>query len=633
MKLLILLILFFPLTGFLINTFAGSRLKGNYSGIISSLGVFISFVLVTVIFLKLITGNAVSETINFGNWLHAGSMNVPFEFRIDPLSVTMMMIVTGIGSLILVYSIGYMMGDERVWVFFANMNLFTFAMLVLVSAANYILLFAGWEGVGLCSYLLIGFWSKNDDYNYAARKAFVMNRIGDLGFLLGLIILFIHFESFSYDIVFSKASGFLPGDPLITVITILMLTGAIGKSAQIPLYTWLPDAMAGPTPVSAFIHAATMVTAGVYMIARSNILFILSPVTMNLVLIIGIVTAIFAATIGVMQKDIKKILAYSTVSQLGYMFVALGLGAFTTSLFHLTTHAFFKALLFLAAGSVIHSLNGEQDLRNMGGLRKHLPVTFITFLVATLAISGIPPFSGFFSKDEILISAFVHNPVLWILAVAGTLITCIYMFRLLYLTFYGNYRGENDKIQLVHESPKIMTIPLIILAILSFAGGLINIPSMFGGSESFGYFLNPLFENKAASESQAGVSTEVLIMAVSLVFLLLVIFFTYRQYIQKQKVPAGDINSLPVLYRIIAHKYYIDELYDFLFEKPYRRLSDILYSAGELKIIDFAVEGIARVVSFPGKYINMIQNGRIRLYLFGMVTGIIILLVLNMIVL
>ena len=395
-------------------------------------------------------------------------------FLVDPLSSVMLLVITGVGFLIHVYSIGYMHDDPGYSRFFCYLNLFIFFMLLLVMGSNYLLMFVGWEGVGLCSYLLIGFWFKNHDYNKAANKAFIMNRIGDLGLLLGVILIFINFGSIDYDMVFPNASSVSVNT--LTWITILLFIGAIGKSAQIPLYTWLPDAMAGPTPVSALIHAATMVTAGVYMVARNNILYSLSPLALQLVLIIGLCTALFAATIALVQNDIKKVLAYSTVSQLGLMFVALGLGAYSSGIFHMVTHAFFKALLFLGAGSVIHALQGEQDIRRMGGLKKYLPTTYLTFFVATLAISGIPPFAGFFSKDEILANAFAHNPVVWGVALLASLLTVFYMFRLLYLTFFGNTRVEAAVMSHIHESPKSMAIPLMVLAVLSFVGGFLNVP-------------------------------------------------------------------------------------------------------------------------------------------------------------
>ena len=468
---LALLVPALPLLGFLITGIANRQLKHNQAGIIASTTIGLSFLISVILFFTLRNSGQDSATVTLFNWIAVENLNIPFAFLIDHLSLTMMLIVTGIGTLIHIYSIGYMHDDNRVNSFFAQMNLFTFSMLLLVMGANYLVLFIGWEGVGLCSYLLIGFWFKNPAYNYAARKAFVMNRIGDLGFILGIILLFFTFKSVSFSEIFTQAGAMQAGTPVITLITLLLLIGAVGKSAQIPLYTWLPDAMAGPTPVSALIHAATMVTAGIYMIARSSILYNLAPVTLNVIIVIGLATAIFAAIIGLKQNDIKKVLAYSTVSQLGYMFLALGLGAYSTAVFHVTTHAFFKALLFLGAGSVIHAMGGEQDIRKMGGLKGKMPVTYLTFLAATLAISGIPPFSGFFSKDEILSKAFEHNPLLYALGLGTALITCFYMFRLLYLVFFGENRTKESH---PHESPKVMTIPLMILAVLSVVGGLLN---------------------------------------------------------------------------------------------------------------------------------------------------------------
>ena len=406
------LIPLFPLLGFVINGIGKKTISRKGSGVIASIAVFLSFAAVCALYLQVLNGTLQSVTLEMFSWLKVGNLHIPFSFLLDPLSVTMMMVVTGVGLLIHIYSIGYMGEDEHANTFFEYMNLFIFFMLMLVIGANFIILFIGWEGVGLCSYLLIGFWFKNNDFNYAARKAFIMNRIGDFGFLLGIILMFYQFGSVNFIDVFDKANTMQAGNPVITLITLLLLVGALGKSAQIPLYTWLPDAMAGPTPVSALIHAATMVTAGIYMIARSSALYVLAPITMNVIIVIGLATLLIAATIGLKQNDIKKVLAYSTVSQLGYMFLALGLGAFSTAIFHVTTHAFFKALLFLGAGAVIHALGGLQDIRKMGGLRKKLPITYITFLVATLAISGIPPFSGFFSKDEILAAAWDRSPVI-----------------------------------------------------------------------------------------------------------------------------------------------------------------------------------------------------------------------------
>ena len=452
-----------PLIGFLLIAFNFKRFQGSVSGIIASSAIFVSFIISLIVFIEIYTSKQ-AATIQLFHWIKFNKIDISFSFLIDQLSALMLMIITGVGFLIHVYSIGYMKGDSGFNRFFAYMNLFVFFMLVLVLGSNYLIMFIGWEGVGLCSYLLIGFWFKKHENNNAAKKAFIMNRIGDLGFLLGIFLLFNTFGTLNFGGIFSQSQMFTIGNPTITAITLLLFVGAIGKSAQIPLFTWLPDAMAGPTPVSALIHAATMVTAGIYMIARSNVLFVLSPITLLIIAIVGITTALLSGGIAIFQTDIKKVLAYSTVSQLGFMFLALSVGAFTGAMFHLTTHAFFKALLFLAAGSVIHALNGEQDIRKMGGLKNKIPITFFTFLIGTIAISGIPPFSGFFSKDMILIGAFEANSIFWIIAVIVSLMTTFYMFRLLYIVFWK--RSNNEDLH-AHESPKNMTIPLMILATLS----------------------------------------------------------------------------------------------------------------------------------------------------------------------
>ncbi|HCN84975.1 MAG TPA: NADH-quinone oxidoreductase subunit L, partial [Sphingobacteriaceae bacterium] len=473
---LVWLIPLFPLAGFLINGLGRNVLPKSVVGIIGCLCVLIPFVISVGIFLQLNNLEAKAFVIPLFTWIKVGLVSVNFSFLVDHLSSLMLLIVTGIGSLIHIYSIGYMHHDSGFAKFFSYLNLFIFFMLLLVLGSNYVVMFIGWEGVGLCSYLLIGFWFTNPSYASAARKAFVMNRIGDLGFLLGIFLIFTTFGSFEFVDIFIKATPMAMGDPAIVLITILLFIGAIGKSAQIPLFTWLPDAMAGPTPVSALIHAATMVTAGIYMIARSNILFTLAPLTLEIISIIGLATAILAAIIALTQTDIKKVLAYSTVSQLGYMFLGLGVGAYTGAFFHVITHAFFKALLFLGAGSVIHAMSNEQDMRNMGGLKKKLPITFITMLTGTIAISGLPPFSGFFSKDEILAHVYEHNKILWVIAVIGAMFTAFYMFRMLFLTFYGSFRGTTEQEHHLHESPVSMTIPLIVLAILSAIGGFIGVP-------------------------------------------------------------------------------------------------------------------------------------------------------------
>ena len=617
----------FPLLGFLITGLAKNRLKNNQAGIIASTLVSFSFITAVILFFSLRSSGQDSVTVTLFNWISAGDLKIPFAFLIDHLSITMMLIVTGVGALIHIYSIGYMHGDERVNSFFAQMNLFTFSMLLLVMGANYLILFIGWEGVGFCSYLLIGFWFKNPAFNYAARKAFVMNRIGDLGFILGIILLFFTFKSVSFTEVFAQAGTLQAGAPLITLITILLLVGAVGKSAQIPLYTWLPDAMAGPTPVSALIHAATMVTAGIYMIARSSILYNLAPITLNIMIGLGLATAIFAAVIGLRQNDIKKVLAYSTVSQLGYMFLALGLGAYSSAVFHLTTHAFFKALLFLGAGSIIHAMGGEQDIRKMGGLRKKMPVTYFTFLAATLAISGIPPFSGFFSKDLILTKAFENNPVLYVLALGGALITCFYMFRLLYLVFFGDQRLSTAH---PHESPRVMTIPLIILSILSVFGGFLNIPELFGGKSGLGEFLHNAIISKA-TEELAG-STEIGLIISSLALLGLIILLAYRTYVKKAIIPAEDSKSLSSFSKAITNKFYIDEIYTALFERPFGFLSDFFFNNVENKVLDPAVDGIGTATSRLGGLARKLQAGNMSFYLFAMVGGILLFIIFILIV-
>jgi len=617
----------FPLLGFLIIGFSGKGLKHNMAGIIGSSSVLLSFLFSAILFLVMKSSGQESVTITLFNWISIGSMNIPFAFLIDHLSITMMLIITGVGTLIHIYSIGYMHDDERVNSFFAQMNLFTFSMLLLVMGANYLVLFIGWEGVGLCSYLLIGFWFKNPVYNYAARKAFIINRIGDLGFILGIILLFFTFKTVTFSEVFAQAAAFPVGTAVITTITILLLVGAVGKSAQIPLFTWLPDAMAGPTPVSALIHAATMVTAGIYMIARSSVLYNLAPITLNIIIVIGLATALMAAIIGLKQNDIKKVLAYSTVSQLGYMFLALGLGAYSTAVFHVTTHAFFKALLFLGAGSVIHAMGGEQDIRKMGGLKSKMPITYWTFLAATLAISGIPPFSGFFSKDLILNKAFEHNIILYILALGGALITCFYMFRLLYLVFFGKQRLSNAH---PHESPRFMTVPLIILALLSVFGGFLNVPSLFGGNSNFSSFLQSATTSLSFEEMSH--STEILLIFISLALLGLVIFVAYRTFVTKLSIPKDDSEPISGFNKVVYNKFYIDEIYVALFEKPLGFLSDFFFNKVENTVLDPAVDGIGTLTARFGTLVRKLQQGNMSFYLFTMVAGILLFIIFILII-
>jgi len=628
---LLILIPLLPLIGFLINGLGFRNIPKGAVGIIGTLAVVGSFVLSVMTFNAFLASGSQPVIVPLFDWISVGDLNIPFSFQIDQLSLLMLMIITGVGSLIHIYSIGYMHHDEGFGKFFAYLNLFLFFMLLLVLGSNYVIMFIGWEGVGLCSYLLIGFWNKNTNYNNAARKAFIMNRIGDLGFLLGIFTIIATFGSVEYSEVFSKATSFEIGDPVIITITLFLFIGAMGKSAQIPLYTWLPDAMAGPTPVSALIHAATMVTAGIYMVIRSNVLYSLAPSTLEIVGIIGAATALFAASIGLLQNDIKKVLAYSTVSQLGYMFMGLGAMAYSASMFHVITHAFFKALLFLGAGSVIHAMSDEQDIRSMGGLRKKLPITFLTFLIATIAISGIPPFAGFFSKDEILAHVFEHNKLLWVIGVLGSLMTSFYMFRLLFLTFFGKFRGTHEQEHHLHESPASMTIPLIILAVLSAVGGFIGVPEALHGSHHLAEFMSPLYEASRQVNPSAFLPTELshseeyLLMGVSVAVALVSAIVAYVMYVQKASVPASDSQEKSSLQGLVYNKYYVDELYDNVFVKPIKTLSNALYSFGEF-FIDLFVNATVRITQFLAGQLKKTQTGSTGDYVFAMVLGIVAIL-------
>lgn len=620
----------FPLLGFLVIALGQKKLPGKLPGVIASLMVLASFLLSAGLFFSS-TGEPV--TIELFNWIQSGNLSIPFSFLVDQISLIMLLVVTGVGFLIHIYSIGYMKGDEGFGRFFSYLNLFVFFMLLLVLGSNYVVLFAGWEGVGLCSYLLIGFWFKNPEYNKAANKAFIMNRIGDLGFLLGIILIFITFGTVSFNTVFDAAKSIPDNEPVIIAITMLLFIGAMGKSAQIPLYTWLPDAMAGPTPVSALIHAATMVTAGIYMVVRSNILYSISPATLQVVAIIGTATALFAATIAMKQTDIKKVLAYSTVSQLGYMFVALGVGAYSTALFHVTTHAFFKALLFLAAGSVIHAVSGEQDIRKMGGLKKKLPITFAVFMIGTLAITGIPPLAGFFSKDEILAKVYMQSPVLCTVLLITSVLTAWYMFRLLFLTFYGNFRGTHEQEHHLHESPAVMTAPLVVLAILSAIGGFLGIPSIFSEHHMLNSFLAPALSIPGSlipgEVSHTFEWTLIIVMSVALA---LVIFLTYRRYISQTRIPSLREEDFGAVSKVLYNKYYIDELYQKVFVNPFRSLGKFFWNFVDKTLIDGIIKGLNKGVVLSGQTARLIQTGNIGFYIFAMVFGIIAILLFNLLV-
>lgn len=626
---LVWLVPLFPLIGFLINGFGRNVLPKGLVGLTACVAVLLSFGVSTGIFLELNHSGAVSAHRSLFNWIETGSLSVPFAFQIDHLSALMLLIVTGVGFLIHIYSVGYMHEDKGYAKFFSYLNLFVFFMLLLVLGSNFVVMFIGWEGVGLCSYLLIGFWFKNPSYAGAAKKAFVMNRIGDLGFLIAIFLIFRVFGSLEFTEVFTRAETMKSGAPILVAITLLLFVGATGKSAQIPLFTWLPDAMAGPTPVSALIHAATMVTAGIYMIARSNILFTLAPLTLNVVAVIGLATAILAATIAISQTDIKKVLAYSTVSQLGYMFLGLGVGAYTGAFFHVITHAFFKALLFLGAGSVIHAMSNEQDMRMMGGLRRKLPVTFLTMLTGTIAISGIPPFSGFFSKDEILAHAFEHNKVFWVIGVVGAVFTAFYMFRVMFLTFNGQFRGAHEQEHHLHESPVSMTGPLIVLAILSAAGGFIGVPEVLGGHHWLAEYLSPVFSKSAGLVASHPLdhSTEYMLMGVSVIGAFLAALVAYIRYAKNGHVPVPDHSDRGFLARLSYNKYYIDELYELLVTRPLNAISGFFYRIVDKAFIDGIVNGLGKCTTWAGRGLRLVQTGNIGFYIFMMVAGIVALLV------
>jgi len=543
------------------------------------------------------------------------------------LSSLFLLIITGVGFLIHLYSTAYMHEEESQHFarYFSYLNLFVFSMLLLVLGANYVIMFIGWEGVGLCSYLLIGFWFKNNDYNNAAKKAFVMNRIGDLGFLLAVFYLLAKVGSVTYADVFAHAGEL--SVPTLTIITLLLFVGATGKSAQIPLYTWLPDAMAGPTPVSALIHAATMVTAGIYMIARSNILYTMAPVSQSVVAIVGLATAVLAATIALKQNDIKKVLAYSTVSQLGYMFLGLGVGAYTGAVFHVMTHAFFKALLFLGAGSVIHAMHHEQDIRFMGGLKKHLPVTHITFLLGCIAIAGIPPFSGFFSKDEILAAAYESNKIYWVIGVITAGMTAFYMFRLYATTFLGKFRGTHEQEHHLHESPAAMTIPLVVLAVLAVAGGWIGIPEVFmKDGHWLEHFLSPVFaaSYKLKEVHPADHNTEYMLMGASVGLALIAIAYAISKFSKKP-----DLQEAEGFGKVLANKWYADEFYNTIVIKPLNALGKILDNVIEKSGIDWLVNGVGRSVQYGSRQLRLLQSGQVGSYVLLMIAGMIILFVLQ----
>jgi NADH-quinone oxidoreductase subunit L len=628
----------FPLAGFLACGLLGKRLGKSFVTAAGVGSVGLATAAAYARLLPFFAGDHAPVVERIGAWIAAGSFSADLALRLDPLSALMTSFVTFVGFLIHVYSVGYMRGDETdagYARYFAYLNLFMFSMLTLVLAQNFLLMFVGWEGVGLCSYLLVGYYYERPYAAAAGKKAFVVNRIGDFGFLLGLFGLFFLFGSLDFDRIFPAAAAD-PGRyaPYLTVVCLCLFLGAVGKSAQVPLYVWLPDAMAGPTPVSALIHAATMVTAGVYMVTRCNVLFRLAPEAMGVVAIVGAATAIFAGIVAVAQNDIKKVLAYSTVSQLGYMFLACGVGAYIAGMFHVLTHAFFKACLFLGSGSVIHAMGGEQDMRKMGGLKSRLPVTYWTFLIAALAIAGIPPLAGFFSKDAILAGVFEHERrILWAVALFTAGLTAFYMFRLVSLTFEGSFRGSPDQEHHLHEPPPSMTAPLVVLAFLSFTGGWIGLPKVFGPSaDRFGAFLSTILLPIAAGESpehHVGNGTEWLLMGVSVAAALAGLWIARDWYVRRQGRSAERIaTSFPAAYALVAEKFRVDELYDAILVRPFDRLALILWKVVDVLVIDGILNAGAFFVELVGDLLRFLQTGNVRNYALTLFLGLIGLVLL-----
>jgi len=620
-----------PLAGAAINGFFGRKASKNAISAVAL--VFCGFAFAMALFIAANFSSASAPySFRLAHWIRSGAFSADFDFYLDQLSLVMMLVVSGVGFIIHVYSVGYMWNDDGYYRFMSYLNLFMFFMLTLVLAKNYLMMFIGWEGVGLASYLLIGYWFTKDSAASAGKKAFIVNRIGDFGFLIALFLMIKNYGSLDFTALFAKIQPLAPetaGIGLLTSIGILLMVGAAGKSAQIPLYVWLPDAMEGPTPVSALIHAATMVTAGVYMVARSHVIFERAPTALTVVAIIGTLTALFSATIGIAQTDIKKVLAYSTVSQLGYMFMACGVGAFSAGIFHLMTHAFFKGLLFLAAGSVIHGIGGEQDMRKMGGLRLYMPWTFATMGIATLAIAGIPPLAGFWSKDEILWKAYSSpygSSVYWLIGVVTAFITSFYMFRLMYLTFGGEYRSAPPPVAHAHnshghghgephESPWVMLGPLVILAVLSVIGGFVGL------GNHFEHFLDPVFSTAAQPALQepvreaAGKTLEYALMAVSIAVGALGWFLAYLLYSSRPQLPARIAQSLGRLYQAVANKYYVDELYAILFVKPLVDGSTaILWQGVDQGVIDATVDNTAAAARHVSDNVRHMQSGNLRSY-------------------
>jgi NADH-quinone oxidoreductase subunit L len=618
MKTIIGLIVLWPLVGFLLNGL-GRNIWSKKTIAIQATGyIFASFIFSVLAFWNVQEQGAI--VVHYFDFINTSTVKIPFDFRVDALSSLFLLVITGVGTLIHLYSSAYMHEESAPHYarYFAYLNLFIFSMLLLVLGDNYVVMFIGWEGVGLCSYLLIGYWFTNTTYNNAAKKAFIMNRIGDLGFLLAIFWLIVKLGTVSYGEVLTAESLAKLSSTDITAITLLLFVGAMVKSAQIPLYTWLPDAMAGPTPVSALIHAATMVTAGIYMITRTNIFYTHSEIAQTVVAIIGISTALLAATIAIKQNDIKKVLAYSTVSQLGYMFLGLGVGAYSGAVFHVITHAFFKALLFLAAGSVIHAMHHEQDIRKMGGLKSKLPITHITFLIGCIAIAGVPPFSGFFSKDEILAAAYAKNPIYWFLGLVGAAMTAFYMFRLYATTFLGQFRGTEAQASHLHESPVSMTIPLIILAVLSAVGGAMGVPEILGGHHWLGHHLSSIIG--AGEALHLSHTTEWILMGSSVTIALLALLIAIGKY-SKQ----ADGEPQTALGKFLYNKWLVDELYENAIVQPLNRFAGFLKDVVEKNVIDGVVNGTGKLVQYGARQTRLMQSGQVGYYILFMVLSIILL--------
>ena len=618
MKTIIGLIVLWPLAGFLLNGL-GRNIWSKKTIATQATGyIFASFVFSLIAFWNVQEQGAI--TVHYFDFINTSTVKIPFDFRVDALSSLFLLVITGVGTLIHLYSSAYMHEETAPHYarYFAYLNLFIFSMLLLVLGDNYVIMFIGWEGVGLCSYLLIGYWFTNTTYNNAAKKAFIMNRIGDLGFLLAIFWLIVKLGTVSYGEVLTAESLAKLSSTDITAITLLLFVGAMGKSAQIPLYTWLPDAMAGPTPVSALIHAATMVTAGIYMITRTNIFYTHSEIAQTVVALIGISTALLAATIAIKQNDIKKVLAYSTVSQLGYMFLGLGVGAYSGAVFHVITHAFFKALLFLAAGSVIHAMHHEQDIRKMGGLKSKLPITHLTFLIGCIAIAGVPPFSGFFSKDEILAAAYAKNPIYWFLGLVGAAMTAFYMFRLYTTTFLGQFRGTEAQASHLHESPISMTLPLIILAVLSAVGGAMGVPEILGGHHWLSHHLSSIIGAEHALHLSH--TTEWILMGSSVTIAVVALLIAIGKYSKH-----ADGEPQTALGKFLYNKWLVDELYEKAIVQPLHRFAGFLKEVVEKNVIDGLVNGTGKLVQYGARQTRLMQSGQVGYYILFMVLSIVLL--------